>query len=84
MVYCFSVSWRYNTPAIILNKDIHINILKDVISYFKDKGYLINNLTSSPIKGGDGNIEYLCYINNSKIGNIDININELINKAFKE
>ena len=47
-------------------------------------GYYIKGITVSPIKGGDGNIEYLCYINNSKIGNIDININELINKAFKE
>ena len=67
--------------GIILNKEIHINILKDVISYFKNEGYFLTNLTNSPIHGGDGNIEYLAYFTN--IEN-NININKIVNEAFKK
>lgn len=65
--------------GIILNKEIHINILKDIISYFKDKGYFITDLTISPIHGGDGNIEYLAHFT-SKESNI--NITKIVNEAF--
>lgn len=67
--------------GIILNKDIHIKIIKDIISYFEDKGYYINNLTSSPIKGGDGNIEYLSYFRPTS--KQDINVELIVNKAFE-
>ena len=65
--------------GIILNKEIHINILKDVISYFKDKGYYLTNLIYSPIHGGDGNIEYLSYFTNKEN---EINIKKVVEEAF--
>ena len=67
--------------GIILNKEIHINILNDVISYFKDKGYYLTNLTASPIHGGDGNIEYLAFFTNKEN---NINIKEVVNNAFNK
>ena len=77
-----SIADKYK--GIILDKKVHYDIISNIIKELNNMGYYIKGITVSPIKGGDGNIEYLCYINNSKIGNIDININELINKAFKE
>ncbi len=64
-----------------LNKEVHESVIKNVINSFKENNYYINNLTSSPIKGGNGNIEYLAYFkrnNESKI-----NIEKVINEAFK-
>ena len=74
----YEIATKYK--GVILNKDIHLNILNDVISYFEENGYYLNNLTQSPIKGGDGNIEYLSYFNNIKK---EINYLDIINKAFK-
>lgn len=70
--------------GVILNKQIHIDIIKDMIDYFNQKGFYIKNLTSSPIRGGDGNIEYLTLISNKVDKNININIEELVYKCFKE
>ncbi len=69
--------------GIILNKQIHIDIIKDMIKYFNDKGFYIKNLTSSPIRGGDGNIEYLTLISNKIDKNINLNIEDLVYTTFK-
>ncbi len=63
-----------------LNKEVHKSVIENVIKSFKDNNYYINSLTSSPIKGGNGNIEYLAYFKRDKERNI--NIEEVVNKAF--
>lgn len=64
-----------------LNKEVHESVIKNVIKSFKENNYYINNITSSPIKGGNGNIEYLAYFKRDK--ERSINIEEVVNKAFK-
>jgi len=76
----YDIATKYK--GVILNKDIHLNILNDVISYFEQNNYYLNNLTSSPIKGGDGNIEYLAHFNNNY--KKKINYRNLIEKAFEK
>ena len=63
-----------------LNKEVHKSVIENVIKSFKDNNYYINSLTSSPIKGGNGNIEYLAYFKRDKVRSI--NIEEVVNKAF--
>lgn len=63
-----------------LNKEVHKSVIENVIKSFKDNNYYINSLTSSPIKGGNGNIEYLAYFKRDK--ERSINIEEVANKAF--
>lgn len=63
-----------------LNKEVHKSVIENVIKSFKDNDYYINNLTSSPIKGGNGNIEYLAYFKRDK--ERSINIEEVVNKSF--
>ena len=69
--------------GIILNKQIHIDIINDMIKYFNSLGFYVKDLTSSPIRGGDGNIEYLTLISNKIDSNKNINIEELVYKCFK-
>ena len=77
-----SIADKYK--GVILNKQIHIDIIKDMINYFNEKGFYVKNLTSSPIRGGDGNIEYLAYISNKIDSNKNINIEDLVYKCFKD
>lgn len=64
-----------------LNKEVHSTVINKVIESFKENDYYINSLTSSPIKGGNGNIEYLAYFKRNNESKIDIN--EVINEAFR-
>lgn len=64
-----------------LNKEVHSTVINKVIESFKENDYYINSLTSSPIKGGNGNIEYLAYFKRDNEKNIDIE--KVINEAFR-
>ena len=69
--------------GVILNKEIHKKIIDDLNEYFNNQGFKMLNLTISPIKGGDGNIEYLTYLSNTREEKKKIGFEEIIDKAFK-
>lgn len=69
--------------GIILNKEIHEKIIIRIISAFKEIDYYIKGLTYSPIKGGNGNIEYLAYFTKNNNNNM-VNIHEIVKESFKD
>ena len=70
--------------GVILNKDIHIDIINSLIDYFNEKGFYVRNLTSSPIRGGDGNIEYLTFISSKTNHNESLDIKEIVLTSFRD
>ena len=66
--------------GIIKNKDIHIKILKNFEFFIENLGFHISNIDFSPLKGGDGNIEYLIYFNEKFLKNYDIE--KIVERAF--
>jgi len=68
--------------GIILNKEIHYKILNNTIMEMNKFGFYLKNIASSPIRGGDGNIEYISYISNKVKENCNINLNKIIKNAF--
>lgn len=66
--------------GIILNKNEHIKVLNNVIGNFKEIKYHCHGLIKSPIRGGDGNVEYLGYFRREKN---KVNIDDVVNKVFK-
>lgn len=63
-----------------LNKEVHKNVIKNIINSFKKINFNIQDMTYSPIKGGSGNIEYLAYFTRNDISKL--NLENVINKAF--
>ncbi len=68
--------------GVILNKNIHVEIINSLKEYFNGLGFYIKNLTYSPIKGGDGNIEYLVYLSNKIYKNSNLDILGVVNRGF--
>ena len=75
------IASRYN--GLILNKDIHYTILQSVMQMFNANGFGLLGIDCSPIKGGDGNVEYIAYISNKTTSNITVDLKKLIEHAFK-
>ena len=69
--------------GIILNKSIHKQLIKDLFYYFNSLNFYVKNFTFSPIKGGDGNIEYLVQLSNKNCTNKEVNIDRIVDIAFK-
>lgn len=69
--------------GIVKNPKIHKKVIRDIINNAVEEGLYIKTLTYSPIQGGDGNIEYLVYID--KTDNINIkqsDIDRVVESAF--
>ena len=69
--------------GLILNPKIHLDIIQNVSSMASDFGFNLIKLSPSPIKGGDGNIEYISYFSNQLNSNT-VNIQSIIKQAFNK
>ena len=52
--------------GVVRDKKIHIQVIEKVIDYARSIGFGIINLDYSPVKGPEGNIEYLLYLQNKE------------------
>lgn len=48
--------------GVVRDKDVHIDVINKVIDYASSIGFEILNLEFSPVKGPEGNIEYLLHL----------------------
>lgn len=68
--------------GIVLDKNVHINVINNIINCFNSINYGLQNLTYSPIRGGSGNIEYLGYFKKKVDNNKNISPNKVVKDAF--
>ena len=69
--------------GIPLSKKVHLDIINNLKEYFNSLNFYFKNLTCSPIKGGDGNIEYLLLLSNKIDNNVFTDIESIVKEAFK-
>lgn len=53
---------KVGKKGVVREKSVHREVIENVIEFAKNNGFSIQNLDFSPIKGPEGNIEYLLYI----------------------
>lgn len=68
--------------GIVKDKKVHLEVLNNFNSYCKQNNFSIINMDFSPIKGNEGNIEYLSHLKMMKTNN-EFNFKDLIDKAFE-
>ncbi len=68
--------------GVILDKQVHNDVINIVIKEFNKINFGLVNLDYSPIRGGNGNIEYLAYLKKDTKNNV-INYQKIVKEAFK-
>lgn len=53
---------KVGKKGVVREKSTHLEVIRTVISYAQEIGFTVLNLEFSPIKGPEGNIEYLVYL----------------------
>ena len=67
--------------GVIKDKNIRIEVLEDITKFIQnDTKFSIAGLTYSPIKGAEGNIEFLCHITHDNIIS-EYNIYDIVDEA---
>ena len=78
---------KVGKKGVVRDIEIHKEVLYNIIQYAKNANFYLKGLDFSPIKGPEGNIEYLLYISKSSgisiVPNVDL-ITEQSYKALKE
>lgn len=69
--------------GVVRDKDIHSQIINEIIEYSLSIGLHTLNLTFSPVKGPAGNIEYLIYLSNSDIRKTVFSVEKTVFDAFE-
>ncbi len=69
--------------GIVKDKKTHLVVLNNFNDYCLSNNLYVNNITFSPIKGGNGNIEYLAHIKKGKVAKYNSEtFKSLIKEAF--
>jgi len=79
---------KVGKKGVVRDKETHFEVIKNVAYYAASIDLLPYKLTYSPVKGPEGNIEYLLYmINNMNFNNMsfnELNIENIIKKVVEE
>lgn len=57
---------KVGKKGVVREKSVHIEVIEQIVEYAISLGFQVLNLDYSPIKGPEGNIEYLLHIKNNK------------------
>lgn len=77
---------KVGKKGVVREKSTHIEVIEKIISFAETAGFLILNLDFSPIKGPEGNIEYLIHLKKNVLSEIfnkcEIEPETIVDKAF--
>lgn len=74
---------KVGKKGVVRDKSVHIEVIEKVVDFAKETGFCILGLDYSPIKGPEGNIEYLLFIKKSNDEDLILDINALVDKAHE-
>lgn len=68
--------------GVVREKEVHIEVIQNIVEYIKTFNLSIKGLTYSPIKGPKGNIEYLIYFSNNGV-DVEYDIKSIVDSAHE-
>lgn len=74
---------KVGKKGVVRDPDVHLEVIQKVVGIAKENGFSIAHLDFSPIKGPEGNIEYLIHLINDDLSAIsdEISPREIVEKA---
>ena len=77
---------KVGKKGVVRDKEVHLEVVKSVIEMAIQNEFSVKGLQFSPIKGPEGNIEYLIYLVKSAEPFIDeaVDPNKLVNQSHEE
>ena len=70
--------------GVVREKSVHIAVIEKIISLVTDNNFSLLGLDFSPVKGPEGNIEYLCYIKKTEKGEVltDVTAESVVDASY--
>ena len=70
--------------GVVREKSVHIAVIEKIIGLLEENKFSLLGLDFSPVKGPEGNIEYLCYIEKGykEENNIEISAESIVDASY--
>ncbi len=70
--------------GVVRDRSVHISVIDKIVDLINENKYSLLGLDFSPVKGPEGNIEYLCYIEKNENPQvlIDLNTEGLVDASY--
>ncbi len=72
---------KVGKKGVVRDIAVHKEVIKTVIEFTKEIGFSVMGLDYSPIKGPEGNIEYLMFVEKSRNNSLDFDIDALTQES---
>ncbi len=77
---------KVGKKGVVREKSVHLEVVNRVVELAVENGFSVKGLQFSPIKGPEGNIEYLIYLCKEENPAVDVSVNpeKLVNESHEE
>lgn len=75
---------KVGKKGVVREKSTHIEVIQNCFAYAGENGFFVRELEFSPVKGPEGNIEYLYHLVKSGDVDSDIDIEAVVNTAHEK
>ncbi len=72
---------KVGKKGVVREKSTHIEVIENVLAFTKEMGFSVLGLDFSPVRGPEGNIEYLMYIKKSHEESQEFDIEALVESS---
>ena len=72
---------KVGKKGVVREKSTHIEVIEKVLEFTKEIGFSVKGLDFSPIKGPEGNIEYLMYIKKEDAESAEFDVADLVEQS---
>ena len=69
--------------GVVRDEQVHIRVVKEILSFAPGIGLSVMGLDYSPIKGPEGNIEYICHLKNGEYPQAEIDVEAVVAASHK-
>ena len=74
---------KVGKKGVVREKSTHIEVIENVLGFTKEIGFSVKGLDFSPIKGPEGNIEYLMYIKKDGTESVEFDVSGLVEQSHE-
>ena len=75
---------KVGKKGVVRDKAVHSEVIEKIRSFAVETGFSVLGLDYSPIKGPEGNIEYLIHIGLNKDNNTEISVDDVVEASHAE
>lgn len=79
----FEVGKKRLKNGVVSDEKTHVEVVSDILDYAESLGLTVSGLDFSPIKGGEGNIEFLLYLTKNSALKTTTDIKTMVRKAHE-